>query len=319
MSSKQQSTKTLDISRFDINSLPPYGFNVITARRGQGKTTLAFHIARSRKDAFTGIAMACCGSMKTSEDYRAIIHPMFIFEPSLEFLQRLIDQQNKLVKQYGKDNFPDTLKIRIYFDDVGTIAWFIRSAQMKYLASNGRHLFIDITIMVQYLYQLTCEVREAVDLLFVLKTGNSKVIKIIHTELLTCTDQRTVTALLLKLTQDRGCMVVSNCSEGSSPSEMCFYLKIKATDPDDTRLVGDPKLIEWAIEHSRETFAANVARAEAENREIQENDEDNEGSENNVIELSDLVNELQMDDPFKHAFSDKFGRIIVRQKKDKFD
>ncbi len=311
----QQSLKYVDVARFDECMLPEYGFSAIVGKRKCGKTNLAFHLARSRKDAFTGIPMIIAGSEKVRQDWSKVVHSSFIHEPSTELLQRIIDNQNKLVAQYGRDNFPDQFKIKLTIDDCGSLGWFMRSTQMKYLSSNGRHCFIDVVVLVQYIYQLITEIRENIDMLFVFKTGNVKNIKTLHAEFLTCTELRVVTALVLRITQNWGCLVISNCNDGDSPSKICFSLKIKEADPENNTLIGDPQLVYWAIKHSKEAFEASVL---AENEQHQDNDNNNE-EEENIVDVNELMHELQLDDPYKSAYSDRFGRIIVRQVKDKFD
>ncbi len=316
---RNQPTSVVEVWPFEERKLPPCGFCVISGKRGGGKTSLARHLARSRVDAYTGIAMAMCGSQKVLQNWKKVIQPSYVFDPSCEKLQEIIDGQNKLVELYGENNFPPELKIKLVLDDCGTLRWFMHSAQLKYIAANGRHLFIDVVLVAQYLYQLATEIRENIDYLFMFRTGNIKNVKTIHAEFLTCTELRVVAALMKDVTKNFGCLVINNVNS-QSIHDACFAMKVKNPDipknPEDPPepFIGDPKLVYWAEKHSKEAMDKQEAEFKKEEEEDLANNEDNSSDDTLCADLGTLI-----DDPNKMGYEDRFGRIIIRLKKDKCD
>lgn len=303
-SSKNASSKKyIDISPFDLSRIPFPAFNGIFGRRGTGKTSLAQHLAQHSVCARTGNFIVIVGAEKVRQKWAKIVHPACIRDPSLEYLDELIKTGNDIVKKFG-DNIPDYYKFDIYIDDCGTLDWFMNSSQLKWLAAIGRQIpAYRITILLQYMYMTHTKIRENFDQLFVLATNNSHCIKTYQAEYVNFMPMREFTAILTQVTRHRGVLVIDNTLVDMDGSQTCSCFRVSKQSLENMQPVGHPKI--------RQNLDARLLT----NLEAQ-NDNKWEAEDDEAEEEQDL---LLLPTSEETCYSDRFGRIIVREKKPKFD
>jgi hypothetical protein len=173
------------------------------------------------------------GSETAKSSWSRVVHPLFVVEPDLKYLENLRDTQNELVRKYQKsgDSFPSSRQVTLILDDVSSNKKLMRSQILAYLASNSRHLQMSIYILAQYHCQIVTEVRNQFDLVFLLSTSDTKSIVRLHSEYCSGVDPRIFRHILSHVTQDFGMMVIDNQSTSAQVESICFYATMHTYPP----------------------------------------------------------------------------------------
>jgi hypothetical protein len=227
-------TQMVDVRSYDWNNLPACGFFEILGKRGTGKTSWTQYILQYSPNRVSGVFVIMAGSETAKQSWSKIVHPIFVVDPSLEYLEVLKDTQNNLVRHYQKNNevYPDEKKITLVLDDVSSNKKLMRSQILSYLASNSRHLQMSIFILAQYHCQIVAEVRNQFDQVFMLSTSDKKSIERLHAEYCSSIDLRVFKHVLGHVTQNFGLMVIDNQSTSVHINDICFHAKMKTYPPD---------------------------------------------------------------------------------------
>ena len=307
-------TQVVDIKRFDFASLPRTSLQIILGKRGTGKSSLCQYIAQCSTTCGTGVFVAMCGSETVKESWARSIHPIFIQDPSVEYLESFRDQRNQLVRTYRrrKEPIPDSEHCTLILDDVASIRRIMRSPVLAYLASNSRHLCTSIFVLAQYACQVPAEIRNQFDLIFMLATADTKTIRRMHAEYCSITDLRIFEKVLAASTGEHGVLVIDNRAVTDRIEQVCFYGKID-TYPFEIKRLGPPSAWAFGDMHYMDIDGGSVPTAaeaaEWERSLARDVDDDAEDS------LS------EHDSPFirrdiresRRVFEDRHGRVVVRR------
>ena len=235
------STELVDVNAYDWGKLPACGFFEVLGKRGTGKTSWTQYILQSSPTRTTGNFIVMAGSETAKMSWSKIVHPIFCLDPNLQYLERLRDTQNELVRKYQKSGepFPTANQITLVFDDVSSNKKLMRSQILSYLASNSRHLQMSIYILAQYHCQIVTEVRNQFDLVFMLSTSDNKSIVRLHSEFCSGVDFRIFKHILNHVTQDFGMLVINNQSCSVKIDSICFHATMNSYPPTLERLGPD--------------------------------------------------------------------------------
>lgn len=307
------SSESVDVHEFSFSSLPDTGFYEVLGKRGTGKTTWTKYILQFSKYAKTGIFVVMCGSETIKESWAQVVHPMYIQDASVQYLEKLRDDRNAVVKKRKKQNeLQDVEHVTLVLDDVASNRKIMRSGILSYLACNSRHLHMSIFILAQFHCQVPPEVRNQNDYIFMLSTSDRKSIKRIYEEYASCSNERIFRALLTFCTSDHGLFVVNNSSSGNDLSDICSTAKIENYEALEFVKLGAPEM--WAFADSMyidvDTIVPSVEHA-------------NEWAANNSDD-STMVDNMMVDDETKRdltqkmrnsqkTFTDRHGKIIIRK------
>lgn len=236
-------TQLVDVSSYDWSTLPDCGFFEVLGKRGTGKTTWTQHMLQSSRFKDTGMFVAMTGSEVAKRTWSSVIHPIFVVEPSIAYLETLRDAQNTCVRDHENSDtdapFDDACHVTLILDDVSSNKKLMRSQILAYLASNSRHLQMSIFILVQYHCQLVTEVRNQFDSVFALSTADDKSIKRIHAEYCSLIELRLFRLLLSQATQNHGMFIIDNQAKSMDISSVCFYSRMAMYPPTLDRLGSD--------------------------------------------------------------------------------
>lgn len=231
-------TQLVDISTFDWGTLPSCGFFEVLGKRGTGKTTWTQHILQHSPYRQTGTFIVIAGSETAKHSWSAIVHPIFVVDPNISYLERLRDTQNEKVRHYQQTNepFPDDFHVTLILDDVSSNKKLMRSPIISYLASNSRHLQMSVFVLAQYHCQIVAEVRTQFDHIITLSTSDLKSINRLHAEYCSCVDLRTFRYILSHVTQNFGALIINNQCTNSSLASICRHSRIDPYPPTLSRL-----------------------------------------------------------------------------------
>jgi hypothetical protein len=226
-------TELVDVKAYDWETLPDCGFFEVLGKRGTGKTTWTQYILQSSPTRETGNFIVMAGSETAKSTWSKIVHPIFVVDPDINYLENLRDTQNDLVRKYTKSGgpFPSERKITLILDDVSSNKKLMRSQIMSYLASNSRHLQMSIFVLAQYHCQIVTEVRNQFDQVFMLSTSDTKSIVRLHAEYCSGVDFRIFKHVLSHVTQDHGMLVIDNQATSAQIDSICFYANMDTYPP----------------------------------------------------------------------------------------
>jgi hypothetical protein len=231
-------TELVDVNAYNWDTLPACGFFEVLGKRGTGKTTWSQYILQSSPTRNTGNFIVMAGSETAKSSWSKIVHPIFVVDPDLKYLENLRDTQNAIVRKYQKsgETFPSDRKITLVLDDVSSNKKLMRSQILSYLASNSRHLEMSIFVLAQYHCQIVTEVRNQFDQVFMLSTSDTKSIVRIHAEYCSGVDFRIFKHVLGHVTQDHGMLIIDNQATSTQIDSICFYATMDTYPPPLVRL-----------------------------------------------------------------------------------
>jgi hypothetical protein len=231
-------TELVDVNAYNWDTLPACGFFEVLGKRGTGKTTWTQYILQSSPTRNTGNFIVMAGSETAKSSWSKIVHPIFVVDPDLKYLENLRDTQNTIVRKYQKSGepFPSDRKITLVLDDVSSNKKLMRSQILSYLASNSRHLEMSIFVLAQYHCQIVTEVRNQFDQVFMLSTSDTKSIVRLHAEYCSGVDFRIFKHVLGHVTQDHGMLIIDNQATSSQIDSICFYATMDTYPPPLVRL-----------------------------------------------------------------------------------
>lgn len=231
-------TELVDVASYDWADLPPCGFFEVLGKRGTGKTTWTQYILQHSPSRFTGNFIVMAGSETAKSSWSKVVHPIFVVDADLQYLEKLRDTQNELVRQYARSGepVPACRQVTLVLDDVSSNKKLMRSQILSYLASNSRHLQMSIYVLAQYHCQIVTEVRNQFDLVFMLSTSDTKSIVRLHSEFCSGVDIRIFKHILAHVTQDYGMLVINNQATSTQIDSICFHATMPTYPPVIERL-----------------------------------------------------------------------------------
>jgi hypothetical protein len=290
-------SQTIDVQQFEFSTLPPTGFYEVLGKRGTGKTTWTKHILQSSQYAREGLFIVMGGSETVRDSWSDVIHPLYVVDASVEYLEILTAERNQLIrknKQHDRQLQPHE-HVTLILDDVSSIKAVMKSQALSYLASNSRHLHMAIFILAQSHTQVPTEVRSQNDFLFVLSTADSKNIQRIREEYASSIDKRVFRTVLSFCTNERGLLVVDNRTSSDDVSAICYMARNPGLHGVTHDRLGPEKM--WLFAQSRYINQSVPSAEDAETWAIHQQQE------------HDITKKIQ---DSRKIYKDKRGQIVIR-------
>lgn len=223
----------LDIKPLDFSTIHKDTFILFVGKRGSGKTNWARAFLDRMPDRDNGIFIVMAGSPNVRKDWSKYIHRLYIVEPSVRYLEKLRDNQLKLVEKYNKNNmsFPSELHVTLILDDIAASSDIMKSPILAWFASNGRHIELRILLLLQHLTkQCPTEIRSQAEIVFIHATGNRRMIASIHDEFAGCCEIRIFRSILSAVTENYGVLAIDNRANALNVEDCCYYAKHDITN-----------------------------------------------------------------------------------------
>lgn len=291
--------ESFDIKEYSYETLPQSSMILLIAKRKSGKTTWAKNMLSHMPSARSGIVIVMAGTVETKRSWMDWVHPLYIVDPSVEYLEKLKSTQNNNVQQCmdsGKEFDMSKKHITLIIDDCSSISALMKSDVFKYLASNGRHLFITLFITSQYLNAIPAEVRVQFDVIIILATGNRRNIAKLHEEYASCSTPREFRSVLSTCTENFGSLVIDNTINAMRISDNAFYGEIPIWPLPIVRL-GASTVWEFADKHYVDPSRTKIRLPGS----------GDSSEDENIFLEEDAKNVLDN----KRIFTDHRGRIVV--------
>jgi hypothetical protein len=246
------------------------------------------------------------GSSRVRADWSKYVHRLYVVQPSVQYLQNLINEQNKLVEKYSEQTFPQDLHVTLILDDIGPIAEVMKSEVLAWIAANGRHVEIRVLILVQHLMkQCPSEVRSQAEIIFVFSTGNRKAIAAIHEEYVGCCEIRIFRSIFGAITEDFGVLAIDNRRNALRVEDCCFFAKHDMQRK--IRQLGCPALWEYAEKHHVEVDTnGNISITNKDVRSLIQED-----AEDDVTGMTERLLRTVLDT--RRIYNDRLGQVVVKR------
>jgi hypothetical protein len=310
------STTTIDIKQYDFSTIPQTGFIEILGKRGTGKTTWTQYILTQSPSKDQGLFIVIGGSETVKESWSQFIHPLYVHDASIEYLERLRDQRNARIRHFQRLRraFPTSEHVTLVFDDIASNKKIMRSPILGYLASNSRHLHMSIIILAQYHCQIPPEIRNQFDFVVILATSDAKTIGRVHSEFCSIIDLRSFRSVLAFATQKHGACIINNQSASMEITDVISY-GLMETYPVVVQELGSPQLWTFARERYIDVDMVVPSKSDAEQWvRKRSQDEDSESvsqrdDDNDTYSKSAHVAEHVS----RFIHTDRHGKIVVRK------
>ena len=212
---------TVDIRPLDFGTIAKDAFVLFIGKRGSGKTNWSRAFLDRMSDRNDGIFIVMGGSARVRMEWSRYVHRLYVVEPSVQYLEKLVAHQNTLIEKYAKSGitFPTELHI-------GPVSEIMKSKIIAWLAANGRHIELRMLMLLQHLTkQCPNEVRTQAELIFVHATGNRKLIATLHEEYAGCCEIRIFRSILGAVTENYGVLAIDNRKNTLQVEDCCFFAK----------------------------------------------------------------------------------------------
>lgn len=214
----------LKIRKFDMKTLPPDAVVLLVGKRGTGKSTLLKDICYQIKDQMH-CGIACCpteDSVEGADGLASFIPGPLIHEAyKPHVVEKLLNYQKKMVKKVGKEK---TKRQFIILDDCGYDKKILKGTEMRALTMNGRHRRMFFLNAIQYLCDLSPDLRTNVDVVFCLKENiMSNKERLWKHFFGMFQDFSTFSQTMDALTSNFGAMVLNNRSRSTNLEDQVFH------------------------------------------------------------------------------------------------
>jgi energy-coupling factor transporter ATP-binding protein EcfA2 len=221
---KQNVTMKLKIRKFDMKTMPPDAVVLLVGKRGTGKSTLLKDICYNVKDQLH-CGIACCpteDSVEGSDGLSSFIPGPLIHDSyKPQVVEKLLNYQKKSVKKYGKEK---TKRQFIILDDCCYDKKILKGTELRQLAMNGRHRRLFFINAIQYLCDLSPDIRTNVDIVFCLKENILSNKERLWKHFFGCfPDFTTFCQTMDALTSNFGAMVLNNRSRSTKLEDQIFH------------------------------------------------------------------------------------------------
>lgn len=230
-------TAETELEEFDISDCYDKAARliIILGKRNTGKTVIALNWCYNNRDVYPG------GLVVTSTAFNRFWQQYFpdylvvpTFNPAL--IDAFFQAQKDRVTRRGLNS-----RLLIIFDDMAHDTALKYSDELSKIAYNGRHYNIDVIFITQDVVRATTSMRRNADLFFVLTMTGFSSVEHIYKEYasIDIADIKHFQALLMKTTEDYGCLVINNTDPNARGKDRFF--KYRAKHPDEL-----PKFIMFA-------------------------------------------------------------------------
>lgn len=234
--SNKKKTRVLNINKLDLRTIPDGSVVVVAGKRKSGKTVLLRDLLYHKRHIPVGMILS-----PTEEEqcaFESIIPPEFMFSSfDTEALQRLFDRQRRVLRKLPK-NQKDKASAFVVLDDCAFDKQKFRTKQMREAFMNGRHVKILIIVTLQYITDMTPDLRAQADYVFAFKDYREAAMKRLYDEFFSIVgDRKLFNRMFKKLTQDYKCI----CAKvgGDEISDTVFWYKAKMREKGTWRAGSD--------------------------------------------------------------------------------
>ena len=216
----------LKIRKFDMKTMPSDAVVLLVGKRGTGKSTLLKDIMYNmREHLHCGVAMCpTLDSVAGADGLGSYVPAPLIhdcYKPQV--VEKLLNYQKKSVKKVGKEK---TKRQFVILDDTMFDKKALKGTEIRACAMNGRHYRLFFINAVQYLCDLTPDIRTNVDVIFCLKenilSNKERLWKHFFGMF---PDFPTFSQTMDALTSDFTAMVLNNRTRSTELTEQVFWYK----------------------------------------------------------------------------------------------
>lgn len=232
-------TEKLPINEFQLESMCPNPSIVMIAKRGSGKSFVCRAILNHFKDIPVGMIIAPTDRMNCF--YGNFFPDTYIhYEYKSEIIEKLLKRQTDIIEKKKKKNkIGKTIDSRAFIvmdDCLSKRGAWIRDQPILELLFNGRHYEIMYILTMQYPLGITPELRGNFDYIFLLAEDFVSNLKRIYDHYAGMfPDFISFRQIFSQLTEDYGCMVISNRGARKSFLEKVFWYR--APELDDKNII----------------------------------------------------------------------------------
>jgi energy-coupling factor transporter ATP-binding protein EcfA2 len=209
-----------NIKYFDPNRIKKGAVVLILGRRGSGKSTVAEDLLSYRRDCTRGLCISA--TERSNHFWRKHIPRCFIhydFNDSLT--KHLFNTQNEIRKQTGLMS-----PVFAIYDDLLFDKRFSKSKQTRRLFMNGRHSNIFTLVTAQYLMDVSPDLRQNIDYVFVLRDNiRANREKIYNYFAGVFPTFQAFEDVMMSCTQNHECMVLDQTSLSYDVTDSVFFYK----------------------------------------------------------------------------------------------
>ena len=231
----------VEIDTLDPSMIEPTSVIFAVGKRGQGKSFLCKDILyRLRKKVDYCIGMSL--TERQNGHMSSFLAPAFVYGNIEAEVFRLMKSWHTMCTLNGT-----TLRGALYLDDcMAQKALFRKKPLNQYIAEickNGRHWPLLLLNAMQSFKDMAPELRSQADWIFMFASQNEEELEDVRSEYLSSTlSKDQFKALMQKLTQDRGILVIRNDPNNANDLRKMVY-RYKATPtPDRKYYIGNPAL-----------------------------------------------------------------------------
>ncbi len=224
-------TKTLEIhlKRFQPGNMQTNRVCLMIGKKGTGKSTIVQDIMWFQQNIPVGTIMSA--TEESNEAYSKMAPPLFIYKNfNAEALERLINRQVKMKSMYKQNGnyLPFDHRAFLLIDDCMYDKKSFRNTLIRELFMNGRHWDLFVLITVQYIMDVTPEIRTNTDYVFALKENIRKNREKMYNEFFGVFPNFTIfDELFLEVTQDYRCLVLDNTVPSTNIEDCVFWYKAR--------------------------------------------------------------------------------------------
>ena len=216
----------LKIRKFDMKTMPPDAVVLLVGKRGTGKSTLLKDIMFHMRDQLhCGVAFSPTeDSVEGADGLSSYVPAPLIhdcYKPQV--VEKLLNYQKKCVKKVGKEK---TKRQFVILDDCMIEKKALKGTEIRAVFMNGRHRRLFLINAIQYLCDLTPDLRSNVDVVFCLKdsftTNKERLWKNFFGMF---PDFPTFSQTMDALTNDFTAMVLNNRTRSTELTDQVFWYK----------------------------------------------------------------------------------------------
>lgn len=227
------STLEIRLKRFQPSKMQTNRACIMLGKKGTGKSTLIEDIMWYQQNIPVGCIMSA--TEEANENFSRMAPPLFIYKNfDAKALENLINRQKKMKKMYKKngDYLPFDHRAFVILDDCMYDKKNFRGTLMRELFMNGRHWDLFVLITIQYIMDMTPEIRSNTDYVFALKDNIVKNRERLYQEYFGLLGSFNVfDALFLEVTQDYRCLVLDNTVPSTKVEDVVYWYKAEKRDP----------------------------------------------------------------------------------------
>jgi Poxvirus A32 protein len=241
---------TLNIKKFDMNSIKDDSIVVLVGKRNTGKSFLIRDIMHNKKD--IPIATAISPTEMANKFYGDFIPPMFIHqEYNTNILKKIIHRQKKLTKRIQKgENDIDRRTVFIMDDCLYDSKGWVNDKYIRCLFMNGRHFGMMYLLTMQYALGIPPQLRTQIDYVFILRDNviaNRKRLYEQYAGFIPNFDM--FCRIMDQCTENYECLVIHNGSKSNKIEDQIFWYK---AEPHASFTMCPPEIWEYSRNHYNE-------------------------------------------------------------------